>query len=124
MAGEFFDTSRISSSLTAEQERQVDTWVQNQLPTSLLPPHLIPRWNGFLRDKVYQQLNNWFDESGLEPPSNLIVYPAERPTSRSQDTEALRQLVLRVVEQMTEHELTQLNLPPKAVLRATRSRRS
>ena len=119
---EFADTTR--TSLTSEQESQLDIWVQDQLPTSHLPRHLIPRWNGFLRDKVHEYLRNWFDESGLEPPRDLIVSAAGRTAGRGPDTEALRQLVLRVVGEMTEHELAQLNLPSQAVLRATRSRPS
>ncbi len=119
---EFADTTR--TSLTSEQKSRLDIWIQAQLPTSHLPHHLIPQWNGFLRDKAYQHLKNWFDESGLEPPSDLITHPTERPTSRAPDTEALRQLVLRVVGEMTEYELAQLSLPSKAVLRATRSRPS
>ena len=119
---EFADTAR--TSLTSEQEGQLDIWVQDQLPTSHLPRHLIPRWNGFLRDRVHEYLKNWFDESGLEPPSDLVT-PASEPTAgKASNTEALRRLVLRVVEGMTEQELARLYLPPKAVLRVMRSRQS
>ena len=122
--GEFFDTAKTSADLTPEQEHLVDTWIQHQLPTSRLPPHLIPRWNGFLRDRVHEYLKNWFDESGSEPPSDLIAPAAEPAAGKASSIEALRRLVLRVVEEMTEQELAGLNLPPKAVLRVTRSRQS
>ena len=117
---EFLDALRTSTDIASEQHSQVDTWVQHQLPTSRLPPHWIPRWNGFFRDKVHQHLLSWFDESGLEPPSDLIITVAERTRAGSSDAETLRRLVLRVVEEMTEHELSQLKLPTRAVLRATR----
>ena len=118
---EFVDTVRASTSITSEQENQANTWVQHQLPTPRLPFPLIPQWNGFLRDKVHQHLLSWFGESGLDPPSNLVTTVAERTTPRSSDAEVLRQFVLRVVREMTEHELTQLNLPSRAVLRVTKS---
>ena len=116
---EFIESVTDSAINTPEQEERANTWVRDQLPTSQLPPHLIPGWNGFLRDKVHRHLLLWFDESGLDPPSDLISYAAERTTRRSTDTEVLRQLILRIVREMTEHELAQLNLPSRAVLRVT-----
>ncbi len=114
-----------SRPITPEEEYQLDTWIQNQLPTSHLPRPLIGQWNGFLRDKVHRYLLDWFEDSGLEPPQDLFAASAvERPPrqwSSSSDTEDLRQLVLRTVREMTDDELAQLSLPSRAVLRATKS---
>ena len=120
---DFIDDQRKTDSISPEQESQVDFWITQHLPTSYLPSPLIPQWNGFLRDKVYEHLLSWFNDSEIDPPSDLISKGSERTTSRPSDTEALRRLILRVVGQMTERELAQLNLPPKAILRATRKSR-
>ena len=119
---EFLNTVGTSASITSEQEQQAIAWAQQQLPTSHLPVPLIPQWNRFLRDNVHQLLLNWFQESGLEPPSDLVTSVVERRTRRTPEAEALRRLVLRVVGEMTEHELASLNLPSRAVLKATRPR--
>ncbi len=121
---EFMDEVLPAIPLTTEQSLQVDVWFQRQLPTSHLPRHLIPKWNGFLRDKVHKHLIHWFDDSGLAPPSDLLTSATvEQAAQSSSDTEELRQLVLRVVRGMTEDELEQLNLPSRAVLRISRSSR-
>ena len=120
---EFIDENTETHSITSAQEGQVGDWITQHLPTSYLPSPLIPQWNRFLRDKVHQHLRSWFDESGLEPPHNLVTAVSVRTTRKSSDTEALRRLILRVVGHMTERELEQLNLPPKAILRATRTPR-
>ena len=70
---EFIERVGAPSIATPEQEVQASTWVRDQLPTSQLPSHLIPLWNGFLRDKVHQQLLLWFNESGLDAPSDMIT---------------------------------------------------
>ena len=120
---EFVDKVLPANAGTTEQGRQVDFWLQRQLPTSQLPRHLIPQWNGFLRDKVHRHLLQWFAESELSTPSDLLTSaPVGRLKDTSPETEDLRQLVLRVVREMTRDELEQLNLPSRAVLRATRSR--
>lgn len=122
--GEFIESITDSAINTSEQEDRANTWVRDQLPTSQLPPHLIPGWNGFLRDKVHRHLLLWFNESGLDTPSDMVTHVAERTTRRSTDAEVLRQLILQVVKEMTEHELAQLNLPSRAVLRVTRPPRA
>ena len=120
---EFIDNQRKSDSISPEQESQVVFWFTQHLPTSYLPSPLIPIWNGFLRNKVSEHLLRWFNESELDPPSDLLTKANERTTPKTSDTEALRRLILRVVGNMTEGELEQLNLPPRAILRATRTPR-
>ena len=92
--------------------------------TTRLPSYLLPKWNGFLRDKVKEHLENWFEETGLEPPRDLTSLISVSATRSRSDTAALRRLVIQVVRNMTASELAQLRLPPEAVLRATKERRS
>ena len=120
---EFIDDYIDTNLITPEQEGQVGSWITEHLPTSHLPTHLIPHWNGFLRDKVQQQLLTWFHESGIEPPQDLVTTVRERTSRKQSDAEALRRLILRVVGRMTERELEQLNLPPRAVMRVMRTPR-
>ena len=107
---------------THDDHLTLSTWARSLLPTYRLPSHLIPQWNRFLTSQVIHRLSTWFEQSGLEPPRNFCSTETSRPQRTALDTEPLRQLVLRVVREMTGQELSQLVLPPRAVLRATRSR--
>ncbi len=106
------------------EERQMSDWSESLLPASRLPSQFIPLWNNFLSNHVHRLLLSWFEQENLEPPHDFVALVSNWTIRRASDTEELRQLVVRVVQEMTEQELAQLNLPPRAVLRATRSRRS
>lgn len=97
-------------------------WADGLSPSYHLPRHIAPRWHGFLTRQVRQRLLEWFEREGVAPPSDFAVAAARRPRPDSEDAEALRQLALRTVGVMTEEELSQLNLPLSAVLRAMRSK--
>ena len=103
----------------ANELNQIDAWAEIKLSTHKLPNAFRYKWYEFLKDKVHQRLATWFDESGLERPKDFIARftVLKRETT---DIEGLRRVVLRVVEVMTERELEQLSLPPRAVLKATR----
>ena len=103
----------------ADKTNQLDAWSSVLLPTHRLPNELRYKWYEFLKDKVHQRLATWFDESGLERPKDFIARFTV-PKRETTDIEGLRRVVLRVVEVMTERELEQLSLPPRAVLKATR----
>ena len=120
---EFIEAIKASIDITSEEESQTRVWVQQRRPTSKLPPALISKWNAFVRDEVHDYLLNWFEKSGLEAPSDLMMTSTVRATRKASDSEALRKLVNRVVSEMTEHELAQLELPARAVLRVTTIRR-
>ena len=111
----------VETAIAAAQKDQLASWATHQLATSKLPQPLIPQWNAFLVDRVHRHLLSWFEESGLEPPGDLMTVVVDRTTRRSSGAEALRRLVMRVVGEMTDRELEQLNLPARAVLRATRT---
>ena len=118
---EFAETTRASATIVPEHQQQVESWATNQLPISKLPQALIPRWNSFLVDRVHQHLLGWFEKSELDPPGDLISEVADPTARRTSENEALRRLVIRVVGEMTDRELEQLDLPARAVLRATRT---
>ena len=117
---EFAETVRTSATIMPEHQEQVEIWATDQLPISKLPQPLIPRWNAFLVDKVHRHLLRWFDKSQLDPPGDLSSEIADPTARRTSENEALRRLVMRVVGEMTDRELEQLDLPARAVLRATR----
>ena len=111
-----FRESLVADSDEIERTR---AWAENLLPSSHLPRHLTSRWNRFLTRQVHQRLMDWFQMEGVAPPPDFV---SERPRHGADDSEALRQLALRTVRAMTEEELSQLNLPLPAVLRAMRSK--
>ena len=118
----FSETESPSETARSDELERLSHWRDNQLPTAELPPRLMPRWNRYLRERVQEHLQAWFETIGMAPPSDLVI---TLPTTvvRPSETEDLRQLVMRVVEQMTERELADLVLPSRAVLRATGRRR-
>ena len=99
-------------------------WADSLLPLSQLPPNLRYQWNRALTEKVRQLLLSWFNGQGLEPPSDLITEVGPRQNRQATDLEALRRLIQRVVQEMTEEELSKLSLPPRAVLKGTTPKRS
>ena len=113
----------LGQTLTKEETAQIDLWLQQHLGTSHLPVRLVSNWKRSFRDSVRDHLLQWFAESNQPPPDDMISTET-RASSSSQDTDALRELVLSVVREMTRDELSRLTLPPGAVLRATRSPRS
>ena len=110
--------------ISTSDEHQLKSWSNDLLPSYRLPSHLIPRWNRFLTSYVVARLSDWFEQSGLEPPKDFYITRVSRTRRADVDTERLRQLVLAVVEEMNGQELSNLILPPRAILRATRSRRN
>lgn len=116
--------SGFRDSLVADSDEieQTLAWAENLLPPYHLPRHLTPRWHGFLTRQVHQRLVDWFQAEGVAPPPDFVSDVSERPRHVADDSEALRRLALRTVRAMTEEELSQLNLPLSAVLRAMRSK--
>ncbi len=103
------------------------TWRERGLGTRALPLRLRGPWSARVRDKVIEVLQAWFTEQKLAPPPDLVLRRdrsgeiAERQRSRT----ALRDLIVECVMTMTEEELGDLRLPPRALLRARdRERRS
>ena len=117
---EFRDLMTGSLELTDADLDQTDEWIRLQLGTARLPNRLIPEWNRFFRDKVRDHLREWFSNSGLEPPNDMVSSANRRATSDSSETEDLRELVVSVVRKMTHEELSGISLPSEAVLRAMR----
>ena len=110
------------SSLSSTPDEATE-WAESLLALSRLSPELRYQWNRVLTSRVQQRLSDWFREHGLEPPPDFITEVEPRQDSRATDPEALRRLIQRVVQEMTEEELSHLSLPPRAVLKATTPRR-
>ena len=102
---------------------EVTEWANSLLPLFHLPLNLRYQWNRALTEQVRQRLLGWFKGHGLEPPSDFIAEVGPHQNRHATDLEALRRLIQRVVQEMTEEELSQLSLPPRAVLNATTPRR-
>ena len=98
-------------------------WAMSLLPLSRLPSDLRHQWNQKLTEQVHQRLIGWFEDEGLKPPPDFVTEVEPRQERRATDLEELRRLIQRVVQEMTEEELSQLSLPPRAVLKATTPRK-
>ena len=109
--------------VTEGDNLRLSNWQSRLLSTPNLPNHLVSRWNRYVRDQVHQHVQNWFREQDLSPPPDLMLNVDQRMRREITSTVALRDLILNVVREMTEAELSQLILPPQAILRAVRARR-
>ena len=111
----------IEGTTNAEEESQINSWIDRHLAASHLPDRLMAKWNDCFREHVRNHLLNWFSESDLNPPDDLISPFKRKSDVLSPETEGLREFVLSVIRTMTHEELTRLLLPPAAVLRSQRS---
>ena len=109
--------------VTEGDNLRLSNWQSRLSSTPNLPNHLISRWNRYVRDQVHQHVQNWFQEQDLSPPPDLMLNVDQGMRREITSTVALRDLILNVVREMTEAELSQLILPPQAILRAVRARR-
>lgn len=114
----------VTESLSKEESVAVDVWIDQHLGNSQLPNRLKSQWNGYFCDKVRYHLLRWFAESKTHPPDDLALSITGEPLNTEAETEALRKLVLSVVQMMNREELAGLALPSQAVLRTTSSSRS
>jgi len=91
-------------------------WLRYERGIVELPHDFRIAWVVELKQRVLMRLLEWFEVRELTPPEDLIVDEAtSRPTGM--ETEALRELVIASVRDMTREELEALQLPASAVLR-------
>lgn len=106
--------SQDNRDVTAEELVRLDTWAQRGLPTNSLPRGLVGRWNQALRKHVEERLRQWFSAQRLDVPADLL---GASPTTKRREPDALRRLILDCVGVMTPEELSEIRLPPAAILR-------
>ena len=119
---EFVESVRPSLDVENESGQRTLQWAHTRRPTSYLPNELVHSWNEFRKMKVRHHLQEWFEREGLEKPVDFMLHPMPTRAGRDSSTEELREFIVKVVGEMTAQELSELRLPPKAVLRATRRR--
>jgi hypothetical protein len=102
---------------------KLEHWRRHRLGTNAIPALLKQRWNTYLKDAVVVRLRGWFAAASIHEPDDLLVQPRQRRelarAAESVDPKALRELVMRCVQEMTVDELRGLPLPAGAVLRAS-----
>ena len=119
---DFINTHATHSEMPGADRQRLSDWHIRTLGTNQLPVSLRPAWNRYLRRRVIQSLLEWLDSHDIEPPSDVSI-TVEQISVPQDEAEALRQFVLRVVQQMDAHELAGISLPPLTVMRVTRLRR-
>ena len=108
---------RTSATLSQDLRDLIQDWIDKHQTPKILPRFLQGQWNIDLKSHVIQRLRMWFaDQKIPEPPDLLIQF--RKPLAKMPDrVAALRALVIRCVQNMTEEELSELRLPPQALLR-------
>ncbi|MCC6573828.1 MAG: hypothetical protein IT462_08555 [Planctomycetes bacterium] len=95
---------------------ELQKWRNFALGTTALPVDLRHSWNSMLTERVSNRATEWLAANNLAP-TLVATLPNQQVTSGKAE-EALRQIVLDCVTLMTVSELSELRLPPAAVLRA------
>ena len=121
---QFLDENEHAMNLTQSETDESDEWVQFHLQTRRLPARLVPYWNRFFRDKVLAHLENWFSQANVPQPRDLVSRVDRPLTGGPKGADELRDMVMSVVQKMTYEELSNLELPAQAVLRATQKSKS
>ena len=105
-----------------EASRLVEEWRKGRLPTVRLPAQLRPVWNNYLKRKIEQRLQNWFESKSIEAPE--IKEERAEPILAGSQVEALREFVLACIRIMSKQELLELRISPMTAMRARRQKLS
>lgn len=98
----------------------LERWRDDHLGTRALPASLQGHWNEEFKRRVVTRLRDWFMAQGIPEPIDLLL-PSRKSTPQAKSrVEELRALVIRCVQNMTAEELSELRLPPEALLRGKR----
>ena len=110
----------LSGSIDEETRPALEHWRQSPATSQMLPPRYRNRWYGVLKRHVRGRLDTWFAEHAVEPPGGWIQQTSVQRVEPGDDTEHLRNAVLRAVRVMTRGELEALAIPATAVARLLR----
>jgi len=97
----------------------LDDWLTESKTAAALPHPFRRQWLDFLKRHVVERLVTWFGAHDLAAPTELTA-PAIRRTRELDETEHIRDLIIRCVRVMSRAEMESLRLPPSAVLRMRR----
>lgn len=104
-----------------EELSRLRTWTEQRQPTFALPGRLRGPWNGELKRRVSQRLEEWFARESIALPADILVAALSHGVPKSShgaNASALRKLVITCVGLMTEEELSELRFSPAVILRA------
>lgn len=105
--------SSVRKNQSVNDAARLEEWVESSGRTSLLPTRLRPVWNGFLKLRVWERLNDWFS-TDPNPPDVLLHGTTGSGVPGETD---LRGFLLRAISHMSSDELAQVQLPASAVRR-------
>ncbi|GIH16836.1 OST-HTH/LOTUS domain-containing protein [Rugosimonospora africana] len=111
----------VADGLDDNDRDKVNVWLERQLSTRALPTDVQGTWNDHLRARVLDRLRQWFHDHDIDEPADLLV-AASKPADRRDGPglDELRAFVIRCVQNMNFEELSELRLPPQALLRTER----
>lgn len=109
--------SNIEGDLSPEEQTALAEWVTKRLPTVTLPVQVRGPWNGYLRDRVIEKIQQFFDENQAVPPPHIVERADAPRHERSSEVNRLRTFVQRCVAEMSQEELSALLLPAGVVAR-------
>lgn len=99
----------------ADVARRVEEWYRNRLPTAELPAPVRPAWNNYLKRKVEQRVQHWFESNSITAPP--IVELGHGSYRSDGQVEALREFILNCVRTMSKQELSELRISPVTAMR-------
>lgn len=99
----------------AASNENLSEWTEHRHPANFLPPELRQRWIGHLKASVKKHLEAWFNEQGMETPSDLLKRPD--PGEESAQGRHLRKRLIDCLRTMTPQELERVQIPASVLLR-------
>jgi hypothetical protein len=105
-----------------ETTHQIEQWHKNRLPTVGLPTTMRPAWNSYLKRKVEQRLQHWFESNSIKAPPIVEVWQQSGASERH--VEMLREFILSCVRAMSKDELLELRISPDTAMRTVRANKS
>ena len=119
-------TESLPLSIRSKFADELRTWMDHGGRQTDLPRSVRGRWVAFLKRKVSNRLEKWFDALGKPLPSDtlLVSETGGLPPSEAIDevvrTRQLRDLIIRAVQTMSYDELAQISVPAFVLLRVSR----
>ncbi|EHM95266.1 hypothetical protein HMPREF0975_00670 [Actinomyces sp. oral taxon 849 str. F0330] len=97
-------------------ERSIQKWVDDYRYVYLLR-EIRGEWYEYLKSKVFDILNHWFEENAIDPPKDMLTPIADRKETKNSSLSFARDKLRSLIDVATEQELSMIMIPAGLVAR-------
>lgn len=101
-------------------ERSIQKWVDDYRYVYLLR-EIRGEWYEYFKSKVFDILNNWFEENAIDPPKDMLTPVADRKETKESSLSFDRDKLRYLIDMATEQELSMIMIPAGLVARVWNS---